>query len=646
MNKIFLILILFSQLLQANEKPNVLLIYTDDQGALDAACYGAKDLVTPAMDKLARTGVRFNQMLAPSAICSASRAGLMTGQYPYRAGMPGNAGSHYGSFGLSPALYLMPEMFRDQGYATDHVGKWHLGYVPETMPMAQGFDHSYGHMGGCIDNYSHFFYWNGPNKHDLWRDGVEVFEDGKNFGHLMVNEVKTITSRKSDKPFFIYWAINWPHYPLQGFDKWRQYYAKAGLKSPRDKYAAFVSSMDELIGQVVDHLEAIGKRDNTIILVQSDHGHSVEERTFGAGGYAGPYRGHKSSFFEGGLRVPSIISWPAKLPQGEVREQWVTGCDWYPTFAEWIGAKVPTSHKFDGKSIAKVVSSSEATSPHEKFLWSFGDGKKPHWAMRENEWKLIANPRDYINRKSLDPKKDSLFLVNLKQDIGESKNLAKQYPDKVEHLLKLKNKEMVSIHSDLKRLQDLNKDNRLSHEEQKGGWILMFDGKSLEGWQADQWHENGFSIEDGSIKCHGDPSMLYYENGENITDFHFTADVMTKPGANSGIFFHTKYQDKGWPVGHEAQVNCTQRDPVKTGSLYIVDKYLKQAHQDSEWFKYEIIVKGKNIITKVNGKVICNYTEEKHDGRRMLSKGTFGLQAHDPGSVVYYKNIKYKNLAQ
>ena len=234
--------------------------------------------------------------------------------------------------------------------------------------------------------------------------------------------------------------------------------------------------------------------------------------------------------------------------------------------------------------------------------------------------------------------------MNLKQDIGESKNLAAQHPEKVNHLKQLRDQTMVSIREDFGALQAKSLENRLSKKEMREGWELMFDGKTLNGWKVDQWNPNGFSIVDGSIKCHGKPSMLYYERNKDVVNFHFTADVMTKPSANSGIFFHTEYQDKGWPKGHEAQVNCTQKDPVKTGSLYIVDKYLKQAHQDSEWFKYEIIVKGKKIQTKVNGKVISDYVEEQHDNRRMLSKGTFGLQAHDPGSVVYYKNIKYKSL--
>jgi len=187
-------------------------------------------------------------------------------------------------------------------------------------------------------------------------------------------------------------------------------------------------------------------------------------------------------------------------------------------------------------------------------------------------------------------------------------------------------------------------ENDLSESEKKDGWQLLFDGSSFSGWKIDQWHENSFSIVDATIKCNGEPSMLYYDAKKDYTDFHFVADVMTKKGANSGIFFHTAYQDKGWPIGHEAQVNCSQKDPVKTGSIYIVKKYLEQAHQDDEWFKYEIIVKGKNIITKVNGAVISDYTEEPTNDRRKLSQGTFGLQAHDPGSVVFYKNIKVKPL--
>lgn len=426
--------------------PNVLLIYTDDHGSVDAGCYGSPDLYTPNIDKLAKVGVRFTQMLAPSAICTASRAGLLSGNFPPRVGLAGNAGTRRGTRGLNPGHYILPELFKDAGYRTHHVGKWHLGYTDEDMPTAQGFDTSWGHMGGCIDNYSHFYYWAGPNQHDLWRDGKEVWEDGVNFGQGMVREMKAVLDRKSKEPFFVYWAINWPHYPLQGYDKWRAYYAGKGLESPRSKYAAFISSMDEIVGEVIDHLDARGLREETIIIFQSDHGHSVEERTFGGGGDSGPYRGHKGSFFEGGLRVPSIISWPGKLPQGEVRDAFVTGCDWFPTLGELCGAKGPEGLHLDGKSIVEIIKAPSVPSPHDSWLWSFGASS--HWAVRQGDWKLIHKPRDNRNPGSL-KKSDTFFLVNLASDIGEAKNVASAFPEKLAALKALQAAHEASIRASL-----------------------------------------------------------------------------------------------------------------------------------------------------------------------------------------------------
>ena len=217
----FILSLLSLSLWNAQGKPNVILIYTDDQGSVDAGCYGSEDLHTPAIDRLADTGIRFTNMYAPSAICSASRAGLLTGRIPTRAGVPGNVPSTKGQAGMPAAEITLAELLRDNGYATGHIGKWHLGYTPETMPNAQGFDYSFGHMGGCIDNYSHFFYWYGPNRHDLWKQGREIWRDGEYFGDLMVEECQQFITRNKKEPFFIYWAINWPHYPLQASNKWR-----------------------------------------------------------------------------------------------------------------------------------------------------------------------------------------------------------------------------------------------------------------------------------------------------------------------------------------------------------------------------------------------------------------------------------------
>jgi len=189
-------------------------------------------------------------------------------------------------------------------------------------------------------------------------------------------------------------------------------------------------------------------------------------------------------------------------------------------------------------------------------------------------------------------------------------------------------------------------DNVLADTEKKEGWINLFNGKDLTGWQVDKWHPTSLSVKDGAIRCHGKRSMIYHTGkAKDAKNFHFVADVMTRPGANGGIFFHAKYQDKGWPVGHEAQINQTHRDPVKTGSIYVVKKHLKAPAKDNEWFRYEILVKGCTVETKVNGKVIVTYTEPANvKGPRKLSQGTFGIQAHDPGSIVLLKNIKVKLL--
>ena len=442
------LLVIFASLLILNAKdrmPNVVVIYTDDQGAIDINAYGAKDLITPAMDSLCRDGVRFTQFYSAAAVCSPSRAALLTGRVPVRAGVPGNVSSHPGGRGALPAEQVtMAEVFKLAGYATAHIGKWHLGFTPPTMPNGQGFDYSFGHMGGCIDNYSHFFYWVPPNRHDLYQNGKEIWRTGEYFPDLMVDEASKFMASNREKPFFMYWAINLPHYPLQATEKWRRYYSNM-KDEKRRRYAAFMSSMDEAIGSLLNQIDNLGLRENTIVVFQSDHGHSVESRTFGGGGNAGPYRGAKSSFFEGGIRVPSIIRWPDKVPAGQTRNQFSVSVDWLPTLAELAGVELP-ERKIDGKSLVKVIQSASAKSPHSEFHW-MGNGINPQWAVREGNWKLIGNPKDPTKKSPLN-KNDKLFLVNLSKDIGEQRNLRYEHP---KQLIRLK-----SIHdrwlSDLRGL--------------------------------------------------------------------------------------------------------------------------------------------------------------------------------------------------
>ncbi len=408
------------------EKPNVLIIYTDDQGAIDLNCFGANDLVTPHMDQLVKSGIKFTRFYG-APICSPSRAGLLTGKTPQRAGVPGNVSSLSEEAGMPSAQYTLAEMFKDAGYRTGHIGKWHLGHGKDKQPNAQGFDYSFGHFVGCIDNYSHFFYWAGPNRHDLYRNGKEVFYPGEFFPDLMVREASSFLEKNKNEPFFMYFALNTPHYPYQGSPEWLEYYREKGVAYPRDLYAAFLSTQDEKIGELIQKLEELGLYENTIVVFQSDNGYSTEERAHFGGGSAGILRGNKFSLFEGGIRVPASISWPARLKSGQVRDQVAVNGDWMPTLAELCGIDLDTGD-LDGKSLVPVIEDTNAESRHaDGFCWENGS----HWAARKGDWKLLGNP--FILGEKFAPE-DSLFLVNLSTDPGEKDNLARKHPEKVKAL--------------------------------------------------------------------------------------------------------------------------------------------------------------------------------------------------------------------
>ena len=433
--KILLVLIpcvfIFCQTKRSADQPNVIIIYTDDQGAIDLNIYGATDLVTPHMDALVRGGVRFTQFYG-APVCSPSRASLMTGKTPQRAGVPGNVPSvPVTTRGLPASQYTMAEMFKDAGYKTAHIGKWHLGDQLGMQPQEQGFDYSFGHHVGCIDNYSHFYYWHGPNRHDLYRNGEEVFYDGKFFPQLMVEEASTYIEENQDDPFFMYFAMNTPHYPYQGTPDWLKYYQDKGVAYPRDLYAAFLSTQDDKIGALIAKLEALDLMDNTIIVFQADNGYSTEERAHFGGGNAGPYRGAKSCLFEGGYRVPAAITWRGKLPEDEVRGQFSVNADWMPTLAELCNINLATE-ELDGKSLVPVIKDPQAKSKHnDTFSWKHGK----QWATRSGKWKLLGNPVDKSNKGAL-TENDKIFLANLELDPGEMKNIATDNPEIVSRLTK------------------------------------------------------------------------------------------------------------------------------------------------------------------------------------------------------------------
>ena len=410
-----------------NSRPNVLVIYTDDQGTLDVGCFGATDLYTPNMDALAGRGVKFTQFYA-APVSSASRAALMTGQFACRNGIYGIVQDD----GLDGFKETMAERFLANGYQTACIGKWHLGRRSDCLPNNQGFEYFWGFRGGCIDNFSHFTYWKGPNRHDLWKNEREVFEPGTFFAQATVRELKNyILERDKSKPFFAYWALNIPHYPLQPKESWLEYYSN--LENPRRMYCAFMSTLDDYLGEMMTFLQSEGLLEDTIIIFQSDNGHSTEERTFGGGGYCGEYRGAKFSLFEGGIRVPAIISWPGHIPEGESRDQMAMNIDWYPTLMDYCGIDYSDA-ALDGLSLKQVLGNARAKSPHQTL---FFDTNPDRWAVRHGDWKLLNNPTDALPN-DVRNHIPGYFLVNLKDDPSERTNLAEKYPEKVKELEKLR----------------------------------------------------------------------------------------------------------------------------------------------------------------------------------------------------------------
>jgi arylsulfatase A len=426
-------------------KPNVVILYTDDQGTLDVNCYGAKDLMTPNMDKLAETGVRFTQAYAHT-VCCPSRAALLTGRHPNRGGVQNwlqgdRHGTDSQNANMNPSEITIAEVLKEAGYKTALFGKWHLGAKVGHGPLDQGFDHHFGHLSGFIENYRHYF-MHGNGYHDLYNDNEEIWRGGEYFPAMMVDNAIEYIEEQKGNPFFMMVAFNLPHYPEQPTGEFKDAYQD--LEMPRQSYARVVSTVDGQIGRILKKLDVAGIRKDTIIIFMSDNGHSeennkgvsVETHTSGypkgyyylangGGGYTGKWIGHKGNFFEGGIRVPAIISYPKAIPQGEVRDQSVTTMDWLPTLIDLIGLPKPKA-KLDGRSMMSIINNPTAPTSHPVLHFDWQD----KWAVREGEWKLISE----LNKQT---KERTYSLHNLAEENPEVKDHAKEKPKLVAHLKKL-----------------------------------------------------------------------------------------------------------------------------------------------------------------------------------------------------------------
>ena len=413
-------------------KPNVIVILADDLGYGDLSCYGAKDLATPNIDRMATRGVKFNSCYV-SPVCSPTRAALMTGSHSTRVGIGGVLFPR-NNHGLNPSEITLPELLKNQGYATAIIGKWHLGNEDMFQPLNHGFDYWYGtpssnsqpyyptlktYADDCV--FREGYTRDGIQKREtaacpLVRNNVviEVPADQTQFTQRYTRETIRFITENKDRPFFVYLAHNMPHIPLHASEQF------IGT-SKRGLYGDTIQELDWSTGEILRSLKELKIDQNTLVIFTSDNGPNT-----GKGGSAGPLNGGKGSTLEGGVRVPFVACWPGKIPAGRENDEAITGMDLLPTVSKLAGGKVPSDRVIDGKDIWPLLAGQpDATSPHQAIYYLRGRGVQ---AIRVGNWKYRTATEKPAQKKQ--SKKVAIeTLHDLSQDLGEQTNLLDQHPD-------------------------------------------------------------------------------------------------------------------------------------------------------------------------------------------------------------------------
>jgi uncharacterized sulfatase len=350
-------------------KPNFIVIFADDLGYGDLACYGSARNATPHLDRMAAEGALFTDFYVPMPFCAPSRSALLTGRYPFRTTITGNPAPDSGinELALPPAEVTIAEVLKPLGYATSILGKWHLGHQATTLPRSQGFDEYYG-----------IPYSNDMRPVQLVENEtvVEYPVAQSELTRKYTERALAFLDRNKARPFFLYLPHAMPHKPLAAS---QDFYTKG---DPANLYAAVIAELDWSVGQILAKLKALGLDDNTLVLFTSDNG-----ATFG--GSTGGLRGMKGSPFEGGVRVPLLARWPGRIPAGLRTSEMASVIDLLPTLAALAGAPLPAGRTIDGKNIFGLMTTPRAPSPHEALFVMSGAKLS---AIRMGPWKLHVRP--------------------------------------------------------------------------------------------------------------------------------------------------------------------------------------------------------------------------------------------------------------
>lgn len=403
------------------ERPNVVVILADDLGYGDLSPYGGP-IEVPHLERLADGGLRFTDFHSSGTVCSPTRAGLLTGRYQQRAGIPWVVyadpaqEAHY--HGLQESEVTLAERLRAEGYRTALFGKWHLGYRPEYRPTRHGFDRFRGFLSGNVDYFSHV---DQAGNRDWW-NGTRLIREEGYVTELLTEHATDFIKRNRNRPFFLYLAHAAPHYPFQGpgdsYDRMPGGdFPVRGSRSDRAAaYREMVRALDQSVGRVIEVLQRRGIARNTLVFFLSDNGASQ--------GSNAPFRGRKGQVWEGGHRVPAVAWWPGHIEGGRTADQLASSLDLYPTILDAAGIDPPANRVLDGVSLLPLLRGEETEWSPRATVWTSPD----QWAIRRGDWKLVQGPEGFVGA-------DSIGLFNLEKDPEETTNLAEDRPDLVDELL-------------------------------------------------------------------------------------------------------------------------------------------------------------------------------------------------------------------
>ena len=405
------VVVVITTVAEAAKKPNIIIILADDLGYADVGVNGCKDVPTPHVDSIATGGVRFTDGYANHTVCSPSRAGLLSGMYQHRFGFEFNSGpERFASqkFGLPRSVPSLAEKLKAAGYATGMVGKWHIGFREELRPPERGFDFYYGFLSGART-----YFPDGRQNNQLFRNGKPVKLETEYLTDAFATESVAFIKRHRDEPFFLYLAFNAVHTPMEATKKYLDRFPD--IRDPkRQALAGMLSAMDDAVGSVLAILRDLDVEENTLTFFYSDNG-GVPPKNASRND---PLRGRKGQVFEGGVRVPFMVQWKGKLPSGMTYRKPVMGFDVHATALAAAGVAVPEDRPIDGVNLIPYLTGKREGQPHEQLFWRAG---RQH-AARVGDWKLVVVPGA------------SPMLFNLKDDIGEERDVAKERPEKLKEL--------------------------------------------------------------------------------------------------------------------------------------------------------------------------------------------------------------------